>query len=107
VRQLCLSASLVPSSFLEELRQPPTAGSKAAVAVTSIPPEQRAQLIDKLRRTLADDEDCPVSRYESPANSILTAQICFEILSLDREPRITDCGHPRKYLPVAFQGQAA
>ncbi|GFZ43795.1 LOW QUALITY PROTEIN: hypothetical protein JCM24511_01515 [Saitozyma sp. JCM 24511] len=79
MRQLCLSASLVPSSFLEELRQPPSAGSKAAVAVASIPPEQRAQLIDKLRRTLADDEDCP---------------ICFDILSLDREPRITDCGHP-------------
>jgi hypothetical protein len=59
VRQLCLSASLIPSDYLEDLRAPPK--DTAAQAVDSLSTEERAKLVTKLRLVVAELEECPVS----------------------------------------------
>jgi hypothetical protein len=58
VRQLCLTASLIPPDYLEELRAPPKA--TVAQAVDAITPEERAKLVAKLRLVVAELEECPV-----------------------------------------------
>lgn len=80
VRQLCLSADLVPQSFLDDLRNPRAATNSPAVPVSNLTPEQREALIEKLKQFIADQEECSV---------------CFDVLN---DPRITDCGHPCELL---------
>ncbi|CAK9786233.1 unnamed protein product [Cutaneotrichosporon oleaginosum] len=76
MRQLCLSADLVPQSFLDDIRHPHVSSNTPAVTVSKMTPEQREMLIQKLKQVIADQEECSV---------------CFDVLS---DPRITDCGHP-------------
>lgn len=62
VRQMCLSADLVPQSFIDEMRSPPsTEDNRSAVTVSKIAPEKQEELITKLRQAVADNEECPVS----------------------------------------------
>ncbi|GMK54505.1 hypothetical protein CspeluHIS016_0110910 [Cutaneotrichosporon spelunceum] len=75
LRQLCLSADLVPQTFLADIRNPRAPGN-SPVPVSSLNPEQREVLIEKLKLAIADQEECSV---------------CFDVL---HDPRITDCGHP-------------
>ena len=62
---MCLSAELIPKSFIDDMLQPVTnadgVGDGKAAAVINISPEKRSELIEKLRRALADDEECAVS----------------------------------------------
>ncbi|CAD6586976.1 MAG: hypothetical protein TREMPRED_004617 [Tremellales sp. Tagirdzhanova-0007] len=83
MRQLCLSADLVPQSFIDELRRPPATRDGPVVAISSVSPEQREMLMAKLRQCIADAEECSV---------------CFDVL---RESRITDCGHAYCYPCIA------
>jgi SWI/SNF-related matrix-associated actin-dependent regulator of chromatin subfamily A3 len=76
VRQLCLSADLVPQSFLDDIRNPRPSTDTPAVPISNLTPEQRTALIEKLKQAIADQEECSV---------------CFDVLN---DPRITDCGHP-------------
>lgn len=61
VRQLCLSADLIPSSYLEDIRRPSVEASTPSVPITQISPERRTELIEKLKQILLDAEECPVS----------------------------------------------
>ena len=61
VRQLCLSADLVPQSFIDELRRPPATRDGPVVAISSVSPEQREMLMAKLRQCIADAEECSVN----------------------------------------------
>ncbi|ORX35743.1 SNF2 family N-terminal domain-domain-containing protein [Kockovaella imperatae] len=76
MRQLCLCQELVPQSFFDELRRKPTEPAGETMAISSMSDEQREGLVEKLRRYVADEEDC---------------SICF--LAPLRQPTITDCGH--------------
>lgn len=60
MRQLCLSAELVPKSFLEDLRKPVDGGVGPSVAVNKLTTEERMALLEKLKQALADDEECAV-----------------------------------------------
>lgn len=60
VRQLCLSAELVPKSFLEDLRRPIDGGVGPSIAVNKLTLEERLALLEKLKQALADDEECAV-----------------------------------------------
>ena len=68
MRQLCLSASLVPQSFVDEMRNPATLEPKGmvtdepAVAVESMPEEKKEKLMAKLRQAISDEEECSVCR---------------------------------------------
>lgn len=61
VRQLCLSSDLVPDNYLEELQRPVPAGP--AVKAVKLSKEERERLVDKLRRAVADQEECSVSSH--------------------------------------------
>lgn len=82
MRQLCLSADLVPQSFLDDIRNPPPPPDSPAVPIKNLSPEEREALIAKLKQSIADQEECSV---------------CFDVLN---DPRITDCGHPCKLDPL-------
>lgn len=76
VRQLCLSSSLVPQSFIDEMRNPATLEPKGmvtdapAVAVASMPEDKKEALMARLRQAISDEEECSVcSRVELPPNS--------------------------------------
>lgn len=58
VRQLCLSADLVPDNYLEELERPAAKGP--AVRAVKLSADEQARLLDKLRRAIADQEECSV-----------------------------------------------
>jgi hypothetical protein len=66
VRQLCLSSSLVPQSFVDEMRNPATLEPKGmvtdepAVAVASMPEDKKERLMAKLRQAISDEEECSV-----------------------------------------------
>jgi len=60
VRQLCLSRQLVPQSFFDDMRHPPVAAGSDAVAVSAISVEKKADLVEKLRQRVSDEEDCSV-----------------------------------------------
>ena len=66
MRQLCLSSSLVPQSFIDEMRDPATLEPKGmvtdepAVAASSMPEEQKEKLLAKLRQAISDEEECSV-----------------------------------------------
>jgi hypothetical protein len=68
VRQLCLSSSLVPQSFVDEMRNPATLEPKGmvtdepAVAVESMSEEKKERLMAKLRQAISDEEECSVRR---------------------------------------------
>lgn len=81
VRQLCLSADLVPQSFLDDIRNPRPPTNSPAVPIAKLSAEQREALIGKLKQAIADQEECSV---------------CFDVLN---DPRITDCGHPCELRP--------
>ncbi|RSH83079.1 uncharacterized protein EHS24_006736 [Apiotrichum porosum] len=76
MRQLCLSADMVPASYLDEIRGNAVTTKGPAVPINSLSDEERDKLIEKLRQAMADQEECSV---------------CYDILD---DPRITDCGHP-------------
>ena len=66
---LSLSASImplptacVPQSFFDELRQKPAEPHGKVTFVAALSPEDRENLMEKLRRVVSDDEDCSVSR---------------------------------------------
>lgn len=66
VRQLCLSASLVPQSFIDEMRNPVTlpkgmVTDAPAVAVSTMSEERKEVLMAKLRQAISDEEECSVS----------------------------------------------
>ncbi|WVQ81722.1 hypothetical protein IAT38_003847 [Cryptococcus sp. DSM 104549] len=81
MRQLCLSIELIPESFLEELRSPPSSqpGTGNTTSIASLSVEQRADLIKKLRGFVADEIECGV---------------CMDEEEFAKDPAITDCGHP-------------
>jgi SWI/SNF-related matrix-associated actin-dependent regulator of chromatin subfamily A3 len=65
VRQLCLSASLVPQSFVDEMRTPVTepkgmVTDAPAVVAASMPEEKKAALMTRLRQAISDEEECSV-----------------------------------------------
>ncbi|ORY32870.1 SNF2 family N-terminal domain-domain-containing protein [Naematelia encephala] len=77
LRQLCLSRQLVPQTFLEDLRRPASAvPSSHAVNANSLGKVKTAELVDRLRQAVSDDEECPV---------------CFDAPMA--KPRISVCGH--------------
>ncbi|WVF71338.1 hypothetical protein IAT40_006141 [Kwoniella sp. CBS 6097] len=79
MRQLCLSAELVPQSFIDDLRTPlPAAASRKAISISSMSPEKKNELIKKLRQYVADDTECGV---------------CYDEEAFGKRPCITDCGH--------------
>jgi len=90
VRQLCLSADLIPRTYLEDLRGQSRQSTQVAVPVVSMTPGRREELIEKLGQAMADSEECPVSHNASYVKSSSCMQVCFDIIS---DPRITDCGH--------------
>jgi hypothetical protein len=66
VRQLCLSASLVPQSFIDEMRNPATVPKgmvtdAPAVAVSTMSEERKEVLLAKLRQAISDEEECSAS----------------------------------------------
>jgi SWI/SNF-related matrix-associated actin-dependent regulator of chromatin subfamily A3 len=67
VRQLCLSASLVPQSFIDEMRNPATLEPRGMVtdappvAVASMPADKKEVLMARLRQAISDEEECSVS----------------------------------------------
>jgi hypothetical protein len=65
-----LSRQLVPESFFDDLRRPPAAAGAGAVAVSAIPEEKKAELIEKLRQRISDEEDCSVSKLHSRERAI-------------------------------------
>ncbi|OCF32964.1 DNA repair protein Rad5 [Kwoniella heveanensis BCC8398] len=79
IRQLCLSAELVPQSFIDDLRRPiaPAASTKA-ISINSMPAEKKNKLIKKLRLYVEDDTECGV---------------CYDSEAFGKRPCITDCGH--------------
>lgn len=89
VRQLCLSADMVPASYLEDLRNPPVDSNVPATSISSLTAEDCERLVEKLRQAVADQEECSVSI----APGYLTLQVCYDVMD---DPRITDCGHPCK-----------
>jgi SWI/SNF-related matrix-associated actin-dependent regulator of chromatin subfamily A3 len=74
VRQLCLSASLVPQSFIDEMRNPATREPKGmvtdapAVAVASMSEEKKEALMARLRQAVSDEEECSVRSVHSPSD---------------------------------------
>lgn len=64
MRQLCLSADLVPADFLEQIKAGGESSASSggyAPAVALLSKEQRTALERKLQRAIADQEECPVS----------------------------------------------
>ncbi|WWC89156.1 uncharacterized protein L201_004074 [Kwoniella dendrophila CBS 6074] len=79
MRQLCLSAQLVPQSFLDDLRRPiPKASVGPAISISSLTPEKKEDLIAKLRHYVEEDTECGV---------------CYDETEFTKRPCITDCGH--------------
>ncbi|WWC94582.1 hypothetical protein V866_001429 [Kwoniella sp. B9012] len=79
MRQLCLSAQLVPQSFLDDLRRPvPKAPTGPAISISSLTPEKKEELIAKLRQYVEEDTECGV---------------CYDEAEFVKRPCITDCGH--------------
>ncbi|WVQ99528.1 hypothetical protein IAU59_006664 [Kwoniella sp. CBS 9459] len=80
MRQLCLSAELVPQSFIDDLRRPLAnhATSTKEIAISSMPAEKKDELIKKLRQYVEDDTECGV---------------CYDEEAFGKRPCITDCGH--------------
>ncbi|KAG8837816.1 hypothetical protein FRC18_007854 [Serendipita sp. 400] len=79
LRQIALDRSLVPSTYLDELRalavvqqQNAAPGHHPSVAIS---PEQRRRLQDILEQAIKDSEECP---------------ICFDTMN---DPRVTVCAH--------------
>jgi hypothetical protein len=60
VRQLCLSADLIPENYLQDLKATSTP-TGPAIATSSLSVEDREKLFDKLRQAVADQEECSVS----------------------------------------------
>lgn len=67
VRQLCLSADLIPANYVQYLKQVTTSYGPAVSAAT-LTPEQRERVIEKLRQGIADQEECSVGRLVDVAN---------------------------------------
>lgn len=82
MRQLCLSFELIPQSFLDEIRAPPTSQNGAsATAIASLSTEEMEVLVKKLRQFVEDETECG---------------ICMDEVEFAKDPAITDCGHPCK-----------
>lgn len=60
VRQLCLSADMIPADYLETLRNIEVSPAGPSVSISSLQPEQKEKLIEKLRQAIADQEECSV-----------------------------------------------
>ncbi|WRT66541.1 uncharacterized protein IL334_003500 [Kwoniella shivajii] len=79
MRQLCLSAQLVPQSFLDDLRRPlPKIPTGPAISISSLTPKKKEELIAKLRQFVEEDTECGV---------------CYDESEFVKRPCITDCGH--------------
>jgi SWI/SNF-related matrix-associated actin-dependent regulator of chromatin subfamily A3 len=72
MRQLALHPGLVPSNYLEQLRNSEEDEDDVAVLIT---PQDKSRLQELLARAIEDSEECPV---------------CFDIIT---DPRITTCAH--------------
>lgn len=82
MRQLCLSLELIPQSFLDEIRAPPTSQNGAsATSIASLSTEEMEALVKKLRQIVEDETECG---------------ICMDEVEFAKDPAITDCGHPCK-----------
>ncbi|KIK94979.1 hypothetical protein PAXRUDRAFT_141720 [Paxillus rubicundulus Ve08.2h10] len=75
LRQLALHPGLVPSDYLDKLRENEDLEATASSAI-HITPQLRAKLQGLLLKAIEDNEECP---------------ICLFVLT---EPRITACAHP-------------
>ncbi|KAF9518097.1 hypothetical protein BS47DRAFT_1359131 [Hydnum rufescens UP504] len=77
LRQLTLHRSLVPNSYLEELRllNIEDGTNVAQLGGATITPAERLRLQNRLFQIIEDNEECPV---------------CFDIMT---SPRITPCAH--------------
>lgn len=60
MRQLCLSADMVPTSYLEDLRKPPPSKDVEAISADSLSSEEKDRLISALKQAVADQEECIV-----------------------------------------------
>jgi len=69
VRQLCLSRQLVPVSFFDDMRRPPAAAGADAVTMSAVSEDKKAELVNKLRQSISDEEDCSVSSRSNQANT--------------------------------------
>lgn len=82
MRQLCLSLELIPQSFLDEIRAPPTSQNDAsATSIASLSTEEMEALVKKLRQFVEDETECG---------------ICMDEVEFAKDPAITNCGHPCK-----------
>lgn len=82
MRQLCLSLELIPQSFLDEIRAPPTSqNGSSATSIASLSTEEMEALVKKLRQFVEDETECG---------------ICMDEVEFAKDPAITDCGHPCK-----------
>ncbi len=62
MRQLCLSADLIPANYVQDLKQTTTTAGPAVSAAT-LSQEERDRVIEKLRLAVADQEECSVGSY--------------------------------------------
>jgi SWI/SNF-related matrix-associated actin-dependent regulator of chromatin subfamily A3 len=72
MRQLALHTGLIPSNYLEQLRETDENDNAPAVQLSA---QDKLRLQDQLLQAIEDSEECP---------------ICFSVLS---DPRITSCAH--------------
>jgi SWI/SNF-related matrix-associated actin-dependent regulator of chromatin subfamily A3 len=72
LRQLVLHPGLIPSDYVDQLRQVDRGKDDSMIQIT---PEVKARLQDLLLQAIEDSEECPV---------------CFGALD---DPRITTCTH--------------
>lgn len=75
MRQLALHPGLLPSNYLEELRNADGKADQIQGPVAPLTPEEKLRLQEALAQAIEDCEECPV---------------CFELLN---NPRITYCAH--------------
>lgn len=75
MRQLALHPALVPSNYLEELRQGNNSSHDEPSPISPLTQEEKLRLQAILAQAIEDCEECPV---------------CFDILN---DPRITYCTH--------------
>jgi SWI/SNF-related matrix-associated actin-dependent regulator of chromatin subfamily A3 len=74
LRQLVLHPGLIPSDYVDQLRNMDQVKDDDMVTV-QVSPEVKARLQGLLLQAIEDNEECP---------------ICFDVLN---DPRITSCSH--------------
>jgi SWI/SNF-related matrix-associated actin-dependent regulator of chromatin subfamily A3 len=75
LRQLVLHPGLIPSDYVDQLRNMDQVNDDDDTVTVQVSPEVKARLQGLLLQAIEDNEECP---------------ICFDVLD---DPRITTCSH--------------